>query len=75
MELGSSWEAIVADDDLRRTWLDDDVDLVDGPPTPVDEFGEAVDPPRWQPITVPGHWQSTPAFADEDGALLYRNRF
>lgn len=88
MELGSPWEAIVADDDLRRTWLDDDRDrpatadsAAAGIATEQAEGTEA-DPdlvaavaPQWQPITVPGHWQSTPAFADEDGALLYRTRF
>jgi beta-mannosidase len=29
----------------------------------------------WEPITVPGHWRSTPAFADSDGPVLYRHRF
>ncbi|MFP3901443.1 MAG: glycoside hydrolase family 2 protein [Acidimicrobiia bacterium] len=29
----------------------------------------------WQPITVPGHWRSTPAFARSDGPLLHRCRF
>jgi beta-mannosidase len=29
----------------------------------------------WEPITVPGHWRSTPAFADSDGPLLQRCRF
>src|SRR5690606_8229534 len=29
----------------------------------------------WEPIEVPGHWQSTPAFADCDGPLLYRRAF
>ncbi len=26
----------------------------------------------WDAVGVPGHWQSTPAFADHDGTLLYR---
>ncbi|MBA2626197.1 MAG: hypothetical protein H0U89_11415, partial [Acidimicrobiia bacterium] len=30
---------------------------------------------RWETIAVPGHWRSTPAFADTDGPLLYRRRF
>ncbi|MCU1430595.1 MAG: putative glycosidase [Actinomycetia bacterium] len=29
----------------------------------------------WAPIDVPGHWRSTPAFADFDGPLLYRRTF
>ena len=29
----------------------------------------------WEPIEVPGHWRSTPAFAEADGPLLYRRRF
>jgi len=29
----------------------------------------------WEPVEVPGHWRSTPAFADADGPLLYRRDF
>jgi beta-mannosidase len=29
----------------------------------------------WEPVEVPGHWRSTPAFADHDGPLLYRRTF
>jgi beta-mannosidase len=29
----------------------------------------------WEPITVPGHWRSTAAFASSDGPLLQRCRF
>ncbi len=29
----------------------------------------------WSPIEVPGHWRSTPVFADSDGPLLYRRTF
>jgi len=29
----------------------------------------------WESITVPAHWQSTPAFAQSQGPLLYRRRF
>jgi beta-mannosidase len=29
----------------------------------------------WEAIEVPGHWRSTPAFASEDGPLLYRRSF
>ncbi|MBX3313323.1 MAG: hypothetical protein KF906_03295 [Actinobacteria bacterium] len=74
MELDGPWEAVVADDDVRRTWLDDvDPDpatVVDGPDPDLD-----AEVPDWQPIRVPGHWRSTPAFADTDGPLLYRLRF
>jgi beta-mannosidase len=33
------------------------------------------DDAAWHPVTVPGHWRSTPAFAGSDGPLLYRCRF
>lgn len=29
----------------------------------------------WVPITVPGHWRSTDAFAGTDGPVLYRHQF
>ena len=29
----------------------------------------------WESVTVPGHWRSTPAFADHDGSVLHRTRF
>jgi beta-mannosidase len=29
----------------------------------------------WHAVAVPGHWRSTPAFADSDGPVLYRCRF
>jgi beta-mannosidase len=29
----------------------------------------------WEAVSVPGHWRSTPAFADTDGSLLYRTTF
>jgi beta-mannosidase len=35
------------------------------------EFDDAA----WEPITVPGHWRSAPAFAASDGPLLFRCRF
>ncbi|MDQ3757092.1 MAG: hypothetical protein M3394_04515 [Actinomycetota bacterium] len=38
-------------------------------PTP--DFDDAA----WAEIRVPGHWRSTPAFAESDGPLLYRTRF
>lgn len=74
MELDGPWEAVVADDDVRRTWLDehdpDPATVVDGPDPDLE-----AEVPDWQPIRVPGHWRSTPAFADTDGPLLYRLRF
>ncbi|HUW02526.1 MAG TPA: hypothetical protein VMW08_09270 [Acidimicrobiales bacterium] len=33
------------------------------------------DDSTWSPITVPGHWQSSPEFSDTTGPLLYRTRF
>ena len=39
-------------------------------------FPEAnFDDSGWEHIDVPGHWRSTPAFADTDGPLLYRRTF
>lgn len=29
----------------------------------------------WETLDVPGHWRSTPAFADSDGPIIYRRRF
>ena len=77
MELGGPWQAALADDELRRSWLDDDDPPSDArlpdeaPPT------EAPGGPagRWADISVPGHWRSTKAFADAEGPLLYRTRF
>ncbi|HYI62417.1 MAG TPA: hypothetical protein VEW93_11510 [Acidimicrobiales bacterium] len=58
MDLSGRWHALPADDDVRRTWLDD-----------------GAEDRAWEPISVPGHWRSTPAFADSDGPLLHRTRF
>ena len=33
------------------------------------------DDAAWHPIAVPGHWRSSPGFADSDGPLLHRCRF
>jgi len=52
------WLATPADEDLRRSFADPDLD----------DAG-------WEPIAVPGHWRSNPAFADHDGPLLHRTRF
>ncbi len=38
-------------------------------------YGADFDDAAWEPITVPGHWRSTSAFADSDGPLLHRCRF
>jgi len=59
MELSGPWQAVVADDELRRTWLDD----------------EPGSDAAWQAVPVPGHWQSAPAFAGTDGPLRYRTQF
>lgn len=34
-----------------------------------------LDDSGWERVTVPGHWQSEPAFAASDGPLLLRRRF
>lgn len=34
-----------------------------------------LDDDSWEPISVPSHWRSTPAFGELDGPLLYRTRF
>ncbi len=60
MELRGPWQAIVADDDRRRTWLDEAIEASES---------------DWAPVEVPGHWRASPAFADSDGPLLYRTRF
>jgi beta-mannosidase len=36
---------------------------------------DAFDDASWEPVEVPGHWSSTPAFAGCDGPLLYRRAF
>jgi beta-mannosidase len=38
---------------------------------PAADFDDA----GWESVTVPGHWQTIPAFADEQGPLLYRTAF
>lgn len=58
MELTEDWVAIPADDELRRTFADPDLDTA-----------------GWEPVAVPGHWRSSPAFAAHDGPLLHRTRF
>ncbi len=34
-----------------------------------------LDDAGWDPVTVPGHWRSSGAFAASDGPLFYRRRF
>ena len=38
-------------------------------------LGLDYDDDGWETVPVPGHWRSTPAFAESDGPLLYRTRF
>src|SRR3981081_3763530 len=33
------------------------------------------DDSSWSELPVPGHWRSSPEFADHDGPVLYRRRF
>jgi beta-mannosidase len=35
----------------------------------------ATDDDRWEPLAVPGHWRSTPAFSATDGPLVQRRAF
>lgn len=57
--------------DLSGTWLAAEAD---------DALRRAAlepgfDDTGWEQLPVPGHWRSTPAFAESDGPLLYRRRF
>jgi beta-mannosidase len=58
LDLGGTWLAAVASDDLRRAY-----------PEPGFDDGD------WEPIAVPGHWRTAPAFAESDGPVLHRRRF
>jgi beta-mannosidase len=57
--------------DLSGTWraavADDDLRRT--------AIGLDFDDDGWEPVPVPGHWRSVPAFSDTDGPLLYRTRF
>lgn len=57
--------------DLSGTWraapADDDLRR--------DGIGLGFDDSGWEPIEVPGHWRSTPAFAESNGSLIYRTSF
>ncbi|CAN5631837.1 glycoside hydrolase family 2 TIM barrel-domain containing protein [soil metagenome] len=57
-DLSGTWQAAVADEELRRVYTED-----------------GFDDAGWDDLTVPGHWRSTPAFAETDGPLLHRTRF
>ena len=57
--------------DLSGTWraaISDEVLRRDFAEPDLDDDG-------WEPIDVPSHWRSTPAFADTDGPLLHRTSF
>ena len=61
----------VAETNLGGPWMaaEADEDLRRSFPRPdLDDDG-------WQPLVVPGHWRSEPAFAGSDGPLFYRKRF
>ncbi len=57
--------------DLSGTWraapADDDLRR--------DAIGLGYDDAGWEPVPVPGHWRSTPAFVDSNGPLIYRTSF
>jgi beta-mannosidase len=36
---------------------------------------DSFDDSAWETLEVPGHWRSTPAFAETEGPLLYRRSF
>ena len=59
IDLSGTWRAAPAADERLRRQYVDD-DL---------------DDTEWVPVTVPGHWRSSAALADEDGPVLYRTRF
>ncbi len=40
-----------------------------------DAVGFDYDDSHWEPIRVPSHWRTNPAFSDSDGPVLYRTRF
>jgi beta-mannosidase len=57
--------------DLSGTWraavADDDLRR--------SAIGLDYDDDHWEPVPVPGHWRSVPAFTGSDGPLLYRTQF
>ncbi len=78
-DLSGTWRATKASDELRRVFAD--LGYIDGseaadqnsPTESPAPFGTTSDP--WTSVTVPSHWRSGPAFADNDSPLLYRRRF
>ncbi len=60
LDLGGTWRAAEADEDLRRSFSLPELD-----DTSV----------AWNHVEVPGHWRSHDAFAESDGPLLYRRHF
>jgi len=40
-----------------------------------DAFGIGFDDDGWEPVPVPSHWRSVPAFTRHDGPLIHRTRF
>jgi beta-mannosidase len=68
-DLNGGWG--VAETDLGGPWMaaEANEDLRRTFPRP------DLDDANWQPLAVPGHWRSEPAFAASDGPLFYRKRF
>ncbi len=63
-------DPILGGTDLGGRWMaaEADEDLRRNFPRPDLDDGE------WQPLVVPGHWRSEPAFSTSDGPILYRKR-
>lgn len=57
--------------DLSGTWRAAIADEALRRSYTLDDFDDA----GWETLAVPGHWQSTAAFAECDGPLLYRRSF
>lgn len=62
-----SWTALDLDGQWKVTRASDDI-MRTG-------VGLDTDDHLWKTINVPGHWQSDPSFANDDGPLLYRRHF
>lgn len=80
MDLGGTWRATTANDELRRVFGDLSYD---DSTTEATEQAGATEPAapaasrgdNLTDIEIPGHWRSNRAFATNDAALLYRRRF
>lgn len=68
MDLGGTWRAIAANDELRRLFADPKYGESDRP-------AGAASTQHWADLEVPGHWRSNPTFLTNDSALLYRRTF